>query len=142
MTEPEIRAVLADAMGAENHRREMASASPGLGSLMDLPQVPYGTAVGKAGLDLPAVGAGLAAVPYAPQSKSYGPDVPRYADPVVGGAGYGPGDVQTALRALGERVFAAQDAPGRSVVTVLSPDVAPHRSLLGRLFGRLRGRSS
>ncbi len=65
---------------------------------------------------------------------------PAYADPAVGGAGHSPGDVQTALRALGERVFAAQDAPGRADVTVVSPEAAPRPSLLGRVLGKLRRR--
>ena len=59
-----------------------------------------------------------------------------YADSLIGGVGYAPGDVQTALRPLGARVF-AETGPG-GAAQIISPKIAPHRSLLGRLFGRLR----
>ena len=42
----------------EDRRRELGSQSPGLGVLLPLDQVPQGIAVGKSGLDLPAVGEG------------------------------------------------------------------------------------
>jgi hypothetical protein len=138
VTTPDIAAAMQAAMDAEDQRRQTASQSPGLGALVELPQTPYGPGVGLADVPMPVIGEGLAAIPYTPQVKSYGPDVPQYAPDVVAGLGYAPGDVQTALRALGERVFAAQDAAGRAGVVVVSPGMAPQRSLLRRLAGRLR----
>lgn len=133
----EISAVMAQAMDQEDRRRELASSSPGLGALVQLPDVPYGPGVGIADVPLPPIGESHhQAAPSVPQHKAYGPPSPVYADPAVAGVGYAQGDVQTALRALGERVFAAQDAAGRADVTVVSPSARP--SLLARLFGRLR----
>ena len=124
-------------MDTEDQRRQMASATPGLGAPVELPEMPHGPGVGNWDLGMPAVGEGYAQhAPDALQVKSYGPDRPTYADPLIGGVGYAQGGVQTALRALGERVFAAQDAAGRADVTVVSPPARP--SLLARLFGRLR----
>jgi hypothetical protein len=142
MSEQDIAGVLLAAMSAEDARRETAGRTPGLGALVSLPDVPYGPSVGKSGLDFPAAGEGYQAdAPYAPQSKSYGPDVPVYADALVGGLGYSPGGVQTAIRALGDRVFAAQDrAAAGPGVTVVSPDAAPRPSLWSRLAGKLRRR--
>ena len=98
--------------------------------------------MGKAGLDLPVIGEGYDIMPPddVQQAKAYGEARPVYADPLVGGLGYGPGDIQTALRAAGERVFVAQDAAGQAGVMVVSADMAPRRSLLSRLAGRLRRR--
>jgi hypothetical protein len=136
----EISAAMATGMAAENRRREVASQTPGLGAKVELPPVPYGPGVGIADVPLPVIGESHQAAPYVEQRKSYGPPAPVYADPVVAGVGYAPADIQTALRAAGERVFAAQAAASRGDVAVVSPDMAPRRSLLGRLLGRLRGR--
>lgn len=137
MTTPDIAAVMAQAMDAEDRRRELASRAPGLGAAMQLPDPPAGPAVGKWDLGLPVVGESHQAAPDEPQHKSYGPPSPVYADPVVGGLDYAPGAILTALRAAGERAFAAQDAP---VVEVVSPEAAPRQSLLGKLLGRFRHR--
>jgi hypothetical protein len=144
MSEPDIAAVMTDAMNAENRRRGAAASAPGLGVLMSLPQSPNAAAVGKSSLDMPAVGEGLAPIPYAAQYTAPGPEVPAYADALVGGQGYAPGDVQRYLSEVGEQVFAAQDAraaagPG---IEVISPqaEAAPRRSLWSRLTGRRRRR--
>jgi len=137
----EATAAMQEAMASEDRRRQLASQSPGLGALVQLPDVPYGPGVGIADVPMPAIGEGHAqSAPQVPQYKSYGPPAPVYAPDVVGGLGYAPGDIQTALRAAGERVFAAQAAAGLAAVTVVSPEAAPRRSLLGRLLGRLRRR--
>jgi hypothetical protein len=138
MTTPDIAAAMQAAMDQEDRRRELASQSPGLGALMQLPPTGIGPGVGLSDVPLPVIGESHQAAPYVPQAKAYGPLSPVYADPVVAGVNYAPGDVQTALRSLGERVFAAQDTAGRPGVMVVSPDMAPRRSLLGRLLGRLR----
>ena len=140
MTTPDITATMAPSMAAENRRRGLAEQSPGLGALVQLPQPPSGPGVGISDVPLPVVGESHQAAPYMPQSMAYGPDRPQYADSLIGGVGYAPGDMQTALRAAGERVFAAQDAAGRADVTVVSPQTAPRPSLLGRLAARLRRR--
>jgi hypothetical protein len=131
-------AAQAAAMATENRRRELASQSPGLGAPVSLPDVPYGPGVGLTDIGLPHVGEsygqGAAVVP---QVKSYGPAVPVYADPLVGGVSYGPGHVQTAIRSLGERVFAAQDGQAGIPYTVISPAVA-RPSLWQRITGKLR----
>jgi hypothetical protein len=121
----EVTAAMSQGMDTENRRREFASQSPGLGALMALPDVPYGPGVGISDVPLPVVGESHHAAASVPQVKSYGPPSPVYADSLVGGRGLRPGDVQTALRALGERVFAAQDAAGRADVTVVSPPAPP-----------------
>ena len=144
MTTPDeaaLASAMANAMDSENRRRELASQSPGLGALVQLPETPNGPGIGIWDLGLPVVGESHQAAPYVEQSKSYGPPSPVYADPVVAGLGYVPGDVQTALRAAGEWAFAAQDAASRPAgpgVVVVSPGMAPRRSLLSRLLGRLR----
>jgi hypothetical protein len=136
MSEADIRAAQTAAMNSEDRRRKLASQTPGAGALMALPDVPYGPGAGISDVPLPPIGESHQAAPYVPQAKAYGPLSPVYADPVVAGVNYAPGDVQTALRSLGERVFAAQDTAGRPGVMVVSPDVAPRRSLWSRLFGR------
>jgi hypothetical protein len=139
MTTPEIEQVMLAAMTAEDRRRELASQSPGLGALVQLPDVPYGPGVGISDVPLPPIGESHhEAAPSVPQIKSYGPPSPVYADSLIGGLNYAPGDVTTALRAAGERVIATQDAAGRADVVVVSPGMAPRRSLLRRLAGRLR----
>jgi hypothetical protein len=131
MTTPDIAAAMQASMDQEDRRRELASQSPGLGALMQLPPTGIGAGVGLSDVPLPVIGESHQAAPCVPQHKAYGPVSPTYAPDVVGGLGYAPGDVQTALRALGP-----QDATGRADVMVVSPDVAPRRSLWSRLFGR------
>jgi hypothetical protein len=132
---------MAQAMDSENRRRGLAGQSPGLGALVELPPTPNGPGVGIWDTGLPVVGESHQAAPQVPQHRSFGPPSPQYAPDVVGGLGYAPaGDIRTALRSLGERVFAAQDAAGRAGVTVVSPEAALRRSLLGRLAARLRRR--
>jgi hypothetical protein len=142
MSEPDIYTAMQAGMSAENRRRELASQSPGLGALMSLPDVAYGPGVGISDVPLPPIGESYettAAV--MPQAKAYGPDRPVYADSLVGGLGYAPGGVQTALQAAGERVFAAQDrAAAGNAVEFVSPQAAPRPSLWARLTGRRRRR--
>ena len=143
MSTPDIAAVMAAAMDAENRRRQLGGQAAGLGALMDLPQGPAALSVGKSSLGLDAVGEGLAAIGPAPaQVTSYGPGRPVYADGLVGGQGYGPGGVETVLRSLADQVFRAQDraAAAGPGVEVISPQAAPRRSLWARLAGRLRRR--
>lgn len=138
MSTPDIAAVMAAAMDAEDRRRELASQAPGLGALVQLPPSPSGPGVGLTDVPLPVIGESHQAVASVPQHKSYGPPAPVYADSLIGGLGYAPGEVQTALRAAGERVFTAQDAGGQAGVMVVSPGMAPRRSLLSKVLGRLR----
>ncbi len=140
MSEPDIAAVMAAAMDAENRRRELASGAPGLGSLVELPQVSYGPGVGIADLitEMPAVGEGLAAVPHVPQYKAYGPDVPVYAPAEVGGQDY-PGGIAQAVQRLGALARGQRSAAAGDIV-VVSADAAPRRGLLSRLAARLRRR--
>ena len=128
MTTPDIAAVMAAAMDAEDRRRELASQAPGLGALVQLPPPPSGPGVGLTDVPLPVIGESHQAAASVPQHKSYGPPAPVYADSLIGGLGYAPGDVQTALRAAGERVFTAQDAGGQAGVMVVSPGMAPRGS--------------
>jgi hypothetical protein len=140
----EISAVMAQAMDQEDQRRTLAGQAPGYGAAVRLPDNPVGVSTGKAGL-LDAVGEGHSVL--APESPAqvtadhgvlvYGRR-PQYADSLIGGPGYQPTGIETALRSLGERVFSAQAAPGRAGVVVVSPTPA-RRSLWswwGRLFGR------
>jgi hypothetical protein len=139
MSEQTIQQVMQTAMAAEDHRRQVTSQMPGYGAALELPDNPVGPGVGKAGL-LDTVGEGHSVLAEISPTvrKSFGPDRPQYAADVVGGLNYGPGDVATALRAAGERVFAVKDAAGRGDVVAISP--APVRqSLWSRLLGRLRG---
>ena len=143
MTTPDIAAVMAQAMDQEDLRRELASASPGCGAFLELPDNPVGPGVGKAGL-LPAVGEGHSVTAEVSPSvrKSFGPPRPEYADPLVGGVDYRPADVMTALRAAAEWAFTRQDAVSAGdVLEVVSAGPAPRRGLLGRLLGRGRRRS-
>jgi hypothetical protein len=138
MNAVDIRAVMLAAMDSEGMRRELASQAPGAGALVTLPDVPYGPGVGISDLPLPPVGEShQQAASAAPQLKSYGPPVPVYAPDVIGGPGYAPGDIQTALRAAGERVAAVQN----TAVVVMSPAAAPG-SVMGRLLAALRRRAS
>ena len=139
MTTPDIAAAMQAAMDAEDRRRELASQSPGLGALVQLPQTPNGPGVGIWDLGMPVIGESHQAAPYAEQRKAYGPVVPQYAPDVVGGVDYAPGGIETALRAAAERAFAGQDAAGRGdSLVVVSPATAPRPSLWSRLFGRRR----
>lgn len=58
MSEADIRSVMAQAMSAEDRRREVAGASPGLGALLALEQPPSGAAVGIWDVDMPVIGGG------------------------------------------------------------------------------------
>jgi hypothetical protein len=142
MSEPDIAAALSQAMSQEDRRRQLASQSPGLGALVQLPDVSYGAGPGNWDLG-PHVGEGYSqGADMVPQVKSYGPVSPVYADPFVAGVSYSPGHIQTAIRALGERVFAAQDAQAARAGdswTVISPQVA-RPSLWRRITERLRRR--
>jgi hypothetical protein len=134
VTTPEIQAVMQASMDVEDRRRELASQTPGVGSLMQLPQPPSGPGVGLSDVALPHVGEGYDhGAPLVPQSKAYGPD------PLIGGLDYAPLDARPAMRHLadlGERVFAAQDRAA-DPYTVISPPAAKP-GLLARLAAKLR----
>ena len=98
MSEADIRAAQTAAENAENRRREIASATPGLGALVQLPETPNGPGIGIWDLGLPVVGESHQAAPYVEQRKAYGPASPVYADDLIGGPGYAPGGIETALR--------------------------------------------
>ena len=86
MSTPDIAAAMAQAMSTEDRRRELASQSPGLGALVNLPDVPYGSGVGNWDLGMPHVGESYGqSAPVVPQAKSYGPLSPQYGHPLIGG---------------------------------------------------------
>jgi hypothetical protein len=127
--EQDIAAVMQAAEGAENRRRELASQTPGLGVLMPLGQPPGGPGVGISDVPLPVVGegyevqAGIAAAVH----KSYGPDRPAYAHPLIGGIGYADGTHQPAVRhvhdlgADGLLIERRADGSNDTAVQVISP---------------------
>jgi len=141
MSVPDIASAMNAAMSEEDRRRRLASESPGLGSLLDLPQSPAGPSVGKAGL-MPAVGEGLAPVPYVPQSKSYGPPVPAYAHDLVGGYDFVGGRNEAPIR----RHIANLGADGLFIEGASAPAADPYvfataparPSLWQRITGKLR----
>jgi hypothetical protein len=126
----DIAGVMASAMAEEDRRRELASATPGLGSLLPMEQPAAAAAVGKSGLDMPVIGEGYEmTAPGAVQHKAYGAARPSYADDVVGGYGFQAGRGEPAIRVyLGSR-----SAPAGGPVFV-SPPARP--SLWRRLLRR------
>jgi hypothetical protein len=142
MSEQDITSAMAQAMAAENRRRELAGQSPGLGALVSLPDVPYGPGVGLSDVPLPPVGESHhQAAPRVPQRKSYGPASPVYADSLIGGLGYTPGDIQTALRHVTDLgadgpLIGGRSAPAAPAVDVVSAPARP--GPLRRLLGKLR----
>ena len=143
MSEPDIRSVMAAAMAAEDRRREVAGASPGLGALLPMEQPPSGPSVGKYGVGGPIVGEGyeVQAEIAAAVHKAYGEDRPSYAGPAVGGDSYVLGVSQPALRHVhdlgdGTLFIEGRSAPAADAFTVVSPPA--RQSLLARLLGRLR----
>jgi hypothetical protein len=146
---PDIAAAMQAAMDAEDRRRELASATPGLGVLLPLDQPPSGPSVGKYGVGGAIVGEGYdqQAEIAAAIHKSYGADRPQYAHPLVAGLGYPADTHQPALRHvmdLGADGLFIEDrsgAPAGDVVTVASAPSRP--GLLSRAraaLGRLRRR--
>jgi hypothetical protein len=126
----DIAGVMAAAMSEEDRRRELASATPGLGSLLPMEQPAAAAAIGKSGLDMPVLGEGYEmAAPDAVQHKAYGAARPSYADAVVGGVGFQAGRQEPAVRVL---LRSRAAAPGG--IAVVSPDVRP--SLWRRLLRR------
>jgi len=129
-------AALASAQAAaetgENRRRRVASQTPGLGVLVQLPPPVAGPGVGITDVPLPMAGEGMEVPPAVSdaQAGSYGPRAPVYADPVVGGFTY--------PDAISEPVFRASVSPGVVLAPVPASPARP--SLLGRLAGWLRGR--
>ena len=141
MTTPDIAAAMQASMDQEDRRRELASQSPGLGALMQLAPTGIGPGVGLSDVPLPAIGESHQAAPYVPQHKAYGPVSPTYAPDVVGGLGYAPGDVRTALRHVTDLgadglFIEGASAPAAGPFMVVSPPARP--GLLARLLGRLR----
>jgi hypothetical protein len=133
MSEPDVAGVMAAAMNAENRRRELASASPGLGSPLLMEQPAAGPAVGKYGLPgLEVQGEGYEmTAPSVLQHKAYGPERPVYAPDVVGGLGFTAGKSEPAIG-----VYPGSRSAGGAVF--VSPPARP--SLLSRVLGRLRNR--
>ena len=146
MTTPDeaaLASAMAQAMDSEDRRRKLASQTPGAGALMALPDVPYGPGAGISDVPLPLIGESHQSAPYVPQRKAYGPPSPVYADPLIGGPGYTPGDIQTALRHVTDLgadglFIEGRSGPVADAFTVVSPP--PRPSLLARLLGRIRGR--
>jgi hypothetical protein len=139
MTTPDIAAAMTTAMQTEDHRRQLASATPGLGSPVVLPDLPYhsqglGPVVGENHQTTAAIANAV--------HKAYGPPRPEYGHPLIGGLDYAPLDAGPALRSslyeLADQVFAAQDARAGHPYTVISPPARP--GLLARLAARLRRR--
>jgi hypothetical protein len=133
MSEQDIRATLAQAMNAENRRRQVASDSPGLGALLPLPQPPSGPGVGISDMDLPVTGEGYSTTAPAggAQTASYGPERPVYADDLVGGVGFQGGFSEPAIES-----FRFSVSPG--LVTPAAPPAQARPGLLSRLRGWLR----
>src|SRR5215471_320831 len=133
MSESDITSAMHAAMASEGRRREVASASPGLGALMRLPQSPAAAGVGLSDVDMPAIGEGYDQVAEiaAAVSKAYGESRPVYAGPAVAGDSYGPlGVSQPALRHvanLGDSLLIEPGPGGQPYgpVTVVSPPPRP-----------------
>jgi hypothetical protein len=146
MTTPDEAAwasAMAAAMASENRRREVASASPGYGALVHLEQPPSGAGVGISDVGMPIIGEGYAiqAEIAAAVHKAYGETRPQYADPVVGGPGYGDGIHQPASRHVTDLgadglFIEGASAPAADPYLVVSPP--PRPGLLSRLRGLLR----
>jgi hypothetical protein len=133
LTVDDVAAIQAAAMDAEDRRREVASQTPGLGTLLELPQPPNAAAVGKAGVPgLDVVGEGYATTPEvsAAAVKAYGPARPVYADGVVGGVDFVAGRQEAPVK------MAAGFRRSDDGVVVVSPSSRP--GLLARLTGRFR----
>jgi hypothetical protein len=142
VSESEIRGAMGRATAGEQRRRELASQSPGVGAPLAMAQPAAGPSVGKAGLDLPAIGEGYAqGAPYVPQSKSYGPVSPVYAHDLVGGYDFVGGRNEAPVRRHVTNLGAdglfieGASAPAGSPYVVVSPDAKP--GLLRRLAARL-----
>jgi hypothetical protein len=146
VTTPDIAAVQAAAMAAENRRRELGGQSPGLGALLPLEQPPADAGQGSP----PVVGEGysVTAAPapaqvYVPHGVPVYGDRTHYADPLVGGYGFQAGRSEPAVRHVmdigdGALLIEGASAPAANPFTVVSPPAKP--GLLARLAGRLRGR--
>ena len=142
MSEADIRSVMAQAMSAEDRRREVAGASPGLGALLPLEQPPSGAGTGIWDVDMPVIGEG-----YDQQAeiattvhKAYGEARPVYAGPAVAGDSYVLGVSQPALRHVTDLgadglFIEGASAPAADPFMVVSP---PRPGLLSRLRGLLR----
>jgi hypothetical protein len=144
MSEADFRTAQAAAEDSENRRRELASQTPGLGALVSLPENPNGPGTGIWDLGLPVTGESHQAAPYVEQRKSYGPPSPVYADPLVGGPGYAPGGIETALRHVTDLgadglFIEGASAPAADPFMVVSPPARP--GLLARLRGCCAGAS-
>ena len=131
------------AMSAEDRRREVAGASPGLGALLPLEQPPSGAGVGiwdVPGLDVKGEGYAIQADAAGAVHKAYGEARPVYAGPEVAGESYVLGVSQPALRHVtnlgADGLFIeGASAPAADPFMVVSP---PRPGLLSRLRGLLR----
>jgi hypothetical protein len=144
-----LTAAQAQAESGERRRRELAPATPGVGTVLPLPSVlPAGPSVGRDPAGWPAVGGGYdqTAEISATDQKAYGPARPVYADPFVGGIGFVAGRQEPAVRHvvnLGADGLFIEDrpVPAGDVVTVAS--APPRPDLLSRAraaLGGVRGR--
>ena len=145
MSEPDIAAVMAAAMAAEDRRREVAGASPGLGALLPMEQPPSGAGVGIWDVDMPVTGEGyeVQAEIAAAVHKAYGEARPVYAGPEAPGDSYPLGVSQPALRHVTDLgadglFIEGASAPAADGFTVASAPSRP--SLWSHLFRRGRPR--
>jgi hypothetical protein len=134
----EIIAAMQQGMDAENRRRDLAAMTPGLGSVLPLPQ-PYADA-GQGSPPVVGEGYAITAEVASAVRKAYGPDRPQYAHPLVGGVDYPAGIHQPALRHVtnlgADGLFiAGASAPADGFTVVPAPSWP---SLLSRLLGRFR----
>jgi hypothetical protein len=149
VTTPDIAGTMQAAMDEENRRRELASASPGLGTPLPLAQPVSAAGVGLSDVPMPVVGEGYDITPpvVTAVSKAYGPERPVYGADEVGGVGFVGGRQEPAVRHVtnlgADGLFIeGRPAPAADVVTVASAPSRP--GLLSRAraaLGRLRGRS-
>jgi hypothetical protein len=130
--------------------RGVASQTPGVGWRPDLPQPPSSAGgLGNPGLNFPTIGEGWAdPAPQPRQVKSIAGELvqpapqPSYAGAEVSGQGfsYGP-QAPREITDLGDgRIMVEQRAGDGPGVTVISPDAPGHRTVLGRMLGKLRRR--
>ena len=146
MTTPDITAAMQAAMDQEDRRRELASATPGLGALLPMEQPPSGPGMGKYGVGGDIIGEGYDQVAEISDAvaKAYGPTRPQYGDDLVGGFGFVGGRNEAPIRRhvtdLGDGTLFIEGRGARAAdpFTVVSAPSRP--GPLRRLLGRIRGR--
>jgi hypothetical protein len=148
MSEQDITSAMHAAMDAEDRRRELASATPGVGAAMPMEQPPSGPSVGKYGVGGDIIGEGYAvqAEIVDAVAKAYGPPRPAYGDDLVGGFGFAGGRNEAPIRRhvtdLGDTLFIeGRSGPAADPYVVISPPAAKP-SLWARLRAGLRRHQS